>query len=92
MDMHGFEQYAQDARQRGYDEVLVREWQPGQTTGEHTHPFDARVYVVRGEVALHVGGEVRRYAEGELFELVRGTPHAEHYGPQGATFWTARRS
>ncbi|MFZ4651765.1 MAG: cupin domain-containing protein [Rubrivivax sp.] len=91
MDPQGFEQYSQDARQRGYDEVLVREWQPGQATGEHTHPFDARVMVVRGEVTLQVGGQARRYGPGELFELVRDTPHTEQYGPQGATFWTARR-
>ena len=91
MDPQGFEQYSQDARASGYDEVLVREWQPGQETGEHTHPFDARVLVVRGEVSLLVGGQSRRYGPGEQFEIVRHTPHTEHYGPQGATFWAARR-
>jgi hypothetical protein len=31
-------------------------------------------------------------AAGQPFEQVRGTPHSERYGPEGATFWVARKN
>lgn len=85
------DEYTTEAKALGYDQVLVREWSPGQELAEHVHPFDARVRVVSGELWLTMGGQVRHLRQGDLFEVPRGTPHAERYGPQGATFWTARR-
>jgi len=84
-------EYTAEAEALGYDEVLVREWAPGEELAEHVHPFDARVRVVSGELWLTMGGQVRHLRQGDLFEVPRETPHAERYGPQGATFWTARR-
>jgi quercetin dioxygenase-like cupin family protein len=56
----------------------------------HTHPFDLRVQVARGSVVLTVGEASRSYQAGEGFRLARNIPHAERYGPEGATFWVAR--
>jgi quercetin dioxygenase-like cupin family protein len=75
----------------GFDEVLVREWSPGQVVDTHTHPFAVQARVVRGELALTARGHTRRLVAGSGFELARDEPHAEHYGPEGATFWVARR-
>ena len=71
--------------------MLVREWAPGQVLASHTHPFEVKALVVRGEFALTCGGHTRRITAGNGFELAREAPHAEHYGPEGATFWVARR-
>jgi len=90
-DCATFDDFQRDALARGFDEVLVREWQPDQVMGTHTHPFAVEARVVRGELALTVGDDTRRITAGEGFELALGLPHAEHYGPQGATFWVARR-
>ena len=76
---------------RGFDEVLVRTWAPSTLLEEHTHPFDADALVVQGEMWLRVGEDERRLVPGDTFVLARGTPHAERYGPQGATYWVARR-
>jgi hypothetical protein len=86
-----FEEFQSAALAQGYDEVLVREWAPGQVLATHTHPFEVKALVVRGELALTSGGHTRRVMAGGGFELAREAPHAEHYGPQGATFWVARR-
>ncbi len=75
----------------GYDEALVREWAAGLEIDTHTHPFAVQARVVRGEVWLSVGGEVHHLAAGRGFTLAHGEPHAERYGPDGATFWVARR-
>jgi quercetin dioxygenase-like cupin family protein len=56
----------------------------------HEHPFDTRAVVVRGEFWLTVDGQTRHLKTGERFELARHIPHAERYGPEGATFWAAR--
>jgi quercetin dioxygenase-like cupin family protein len=86
-----FEAFEAEARRLGFDEVLVREWQPGQVLDTHTHPFAIDALVVRGEFTLGCGGTQRLVRAGEHFELEREVPHSERYGPEGATFWVARR-
>ena len=85
-----FEQFSTTARARGFDETLVREWQPDQVMADHSHPFDTEAVVVRGEFWLTVGGETKHLKTGDAFQVSRNTPHSERYGPQGATFWAAR--
>lgn len=76
----------------GYDEVLERQWAPDTVLASHTHPFDASALVVQGELWLAVAGETARHLRpGDRFEVGRDTPHEERYGPQGATYWVARR-
>jgi quercetin dioxygenase-like cupin family protein len=48
------------------------------------------VRVVRGSYSLTVGDQVRQLKAGDHFRLARNVPHAEHYGPEGATIWVAR--
>lgn len=82
-----------DARARadGYAEFLERDWAPGQVVPEHAHAFDARGLVTRGDMWLECGGHTRHLRVGDGFELAAGTPHAERYGAEGATFRVARR-
>lgn len=87
-----FEEFSAEEKARGADEVLVREWAADHQTPVHEHPFDARALVVRGEFDLTVDGQTRHLRPGDRFELTRGIAHAEHYGPEGATFWVARRN
>lgn len=86
-----FNSFRQTALDQGFDEVSERSWAPGQELSTHTHPFSARGLVVRGEMWLTRGGEAQHLQPGDKFELVRDEPHAERYGPEGATYWVARR-
>ena len=86
-----FEAFEAAARELGFDEVIVREWAPGQVLDTHRHPFAVQAWVVRGEVALTEGDSTRVLHAGQGFQLAREAPHAERYGPEGATFWVARR-
>ena len=86
-----FEAFESDALAQGFDEVLVREWAPGQVLDSHCHPFAVKALVVRGELELTVDGTRRQIVAGQGFELARDVPHGERYGPDGATFWVARR-
>jgi quercetin dioxygenase-like cupin family protein len=90
MSAPNFEAFTAQSLDEGFDEVLVREWQADLVLDTHTHPFDASVQVVRGSYSLTVGNEVRHLKAGDSFRLARNVPHAEHYGPEGATIWVAR--
>jgi quercetin dioxygenase-like cupin family protein len=85
-----FETFKSVALAEGFDEVLERVWAPNTVLEEHTHPFSVKAKVVQGEMWLTVGGETQHLVPGELFELEYGVPHAERYGPEGATYWVAR--
>lgn len=76
---------------QGFDEVLERQWMPDTVIDTHTHPFAVKALVVAGDLWLTVDGETRHLRAGDPFELAREVPHAERYGPEGATFWAARR-
>ncbi|MBL8382121.1 MAG: cupin domain-containing protein [Burkholderiales bacterium] len=92
MALPTFEEFSAAVRSKGFDQVLVREWQAGHATPEHDHPFDVSALVVRGEFWLTVDGAVRHLRAGDTFEVARGTRHTERYGPEGATFWVGRAS
>ena len=86
-----FEQFAEQQRALGFDEVLERVWQPGTTLDTHTHPFAVSALVVSGEMWLRCGEQTRHLRPGDTFELAKEVPHAERYGSEGAVFWAARR-
>ena len=39
-----------------------------------------------------VGSRTQHLKPGDRFELEPDVPHAERYGPEGATYWVARRN
>jgi quercetin dioxygenase-like cupin family protein len=77
---------------QGFDEVLERQWKPDAVVGSHTHAFEVKALVVAGEMWLTVGADTQHLRAGDPFELARDVPHAERYGPAGATFWVARKN
>lgn len=87
-----FEAFAADARARGFDEVLERRWAPGTVLDTHTHDFGVDAIVTQGEMWLGCGGKTRHLRPGDRFALEARVPHDERYGPEGATYWVARRS
>ena len=86
-----FQAFEAEALTQGFDEVAPREWAGQQVVGEHTHPFSVRALVVQGEMWLTVGAQTRHLRPGDTFELAHAEPHSERYGPEGATYWAARR-
>jgi hypothetical protein len=87
-----FAAFEADARARGYDEVLERHWPPGTAIDTHTHAFDVEALLTQGEMWLVQGDRTRHLTTGDTFALAREVAHAERYGPEGATYWVARRN
>jgi len=92
MPDESFESFRARSLQAGADEVVERRWEPGQIVGTHTHTFDADALITEGEMWLTCGGETRHLRPGDTFHITNGTPHSEKYGPQGTTYWVARRN
>ena len=84
------EAFTAQSLDEGFDEIIVREWDAHLKLEMHTHPFDVSAHVVRGEYWLTVGEKVQHLKAGDNFRLARNIPHAELYGPEGATVWVAR--
>lgn len=91
MDTTDFDTFSRQARAAGFDEVMERHWAPDTQLDTHSHPFAVDALVVQGELWLTVAGHTRALTCGDRFQLDRDVPHSERYGPQGATYWVARR-
>lgn len=87
-----FAQFEAEARSEGFDDVLERVWPPDTALTEHTHPFAVKALMVKGEMWLTVGDDTQHLLPGHPFTVARDQPHAERYGPTGATYWVARRN
>jgi quercetin dioxygenase-like cupin family protein len=87
-----FEAFERDAKSPGFDEVITRHWEADKLIEEHTHPFEAKALVIQGELWLTYGGVTHHIPTGGTFHLHPEVPHSEHYGPQGATYWLARKN
>ena len=92
MTLPTFDEFKNEALAAGFDEVLERRWAPGAVLETHSHPFDVDALVVQGEMWLAVAGVSRHLEPGHTFTLNSGQAHAERYGPDGATYWVARRT
>jgi quercetin dioxygenase-like cupin family protein len=84
-------EFTAQAMDDGFEEIIQREWAPNLVIEKHTHAFDARVQVMVGQVTLDLADGAQTFEAGQSFYIARGTEHAEQYGPEGATFWVARK-
>lgn len=91
MSITSFEAFSAESRAAGFEEVAERRWDPGVELATHTHPFAVQALVVQGEMVLSCRGQDLALKPGDRFELAFEEPHAERYGPEGATYWAARR-
>lgn len=84
-------EFSAQAIEDGFNEIIQKDWAPNLAIEKHTHPFDARVQVAKGQVALELASGTQVFECGQSFYIPRGTEHAEQYGAEGATFWVARK-
>jgi hypothetical protein len=92
MNLPSFAEFEAQARAAGFDEVLERHWPPDTVIAIHTHAFAVDALVTQGEMWLACEGRMQHLKPGDRFTLQREVPHDERYGPEGATYWVARRN
>ena len=90
--MNDFESFKAQKLREGFDEVLIRTWEPHVENPSHSHPFDTDAVLVKGDYWLTIGNQIRHLQVGDAFQVARNVGHSEKYGPQGAIFWAARKN
>lgn len=75
----------------GYAEPVLVQRAPDGRLDDHAHPFEAKAPILRGEIRIHAGGEIKIYRDGDVFHLRRDEPHRESYGPEGVDYLSGRR-
>jgi hypothetical protein len=74
---------------QGREDLVTRAWPALHEISDHTHPFALRALVTQGQMWLTHNGNEQMLEPGACFELDYAEPHAERYGPQGATYLVA---
>jgi len=64
----------------------------GKHLPDHAHPFDARLYVLSGEITITRNGEPHTYGPGDNCEVPAGENHAETVGASEVTYLVGRRA
>ena len=83
-------QFEADLRADGFT-VVNSSQKPNQVTPNHCHDFDARVYVLGGEITITRDNTPVTFRAGECCEVPAGCMHAEHVGPEGVAILSGRR-
>ena len=78
------EGFEEDLRREGWD-VRYGGQKPGHTADSHAHEFDARLFVLGGEITLIRDGKPQTFRPGDCCEVPAGTLHAEQVGPEGVS-------
>lgn len=63
----------------------------GTVVDEHTHPFDARLYMLSGSITIGRDGEKQTYAAGDSCSVDANTTHTEEVGDEDAIYLVGRR-
>jgi quercetin dioxygenase-like cupin family protein len=74
-----------------FGEIVTLEKPIGYAMGEHTHPFEARALITRGDITLTVNGVSTTYGVGDIFRLPAQTPHHEDASAHGVTYVVGRK-
>jgi quercetin dioxygenase-like cupin family protein len=75
-----------------FDEIAEVSKPANEAMGLHTHPFEAKALITRGELSIAVNDVSRLYKQGDVFQLAPNTPHTEQYGPNGVTYLVGRKN
>ena len=71
--------------------VVNASLKPNLKDGNHCHDFDARLYVLGGEITITRDNQAETFRAGQCCEVPAGCMHAEDVGPEGVAFVSGRR-
>ena len=64
---------------------------PNLVAPNHCHDFDARAFVLGGEITITRDNTAVTFRAGQCFDVPAGCMHAEHVGPEGVALLSGRR-
>jgi len=64
---------------------------PNLKVDNHCHDFDARLFVLGGEITITRDHKAETFRAGQCCEVLANTMHAEHVGAEGVAYLSGRR-
>ncbi len=83
-------EFEADLRRGGY-RVVNSSVTPNLIAPNHCHDFDAKAFVLGGEITITRDNTPVTFRRGQCFEVPAGCMHAEHVGPEGVALLSGRR-
>lgn len=71
--------------------VVNASLKPNVKEANHCHDFDARLFVLGGEITITRENNPETFRAGQCCEVPAGCMHAEHVGPEGVAYISGRR-
>ena len=87
MDQHEF---AAELRRDGFRPVYAS-LRPNTREANHCHDFDARLFVLGGEITITRENTLETFRAGQCCEVPAGCMHTEQVGPEGVAYLSGRR-
>jgi quercetin dioxygenase-like cupin family protein len=83
-------EFEADLQREGY-RVVNSSVKPNLIAPNHCHDFDAKAFVLGGEITITRHNNPTTFRTGQCFEVPTGCMHAEHVGPEGVALLSGRR-
>ena len=83
-------EFEAEARREGY-RVVYASLKPNLAAPNHSHDFDTKLFILAGEITLTRDNEPETFRAGQCYMMPAGCMHAEHVGPDGVAYVSARR-
>src|SRR5580700_774596 len=79
-----------ELRRDGYS-VVNASLTPNLKVANHCHDFDARLFVLGGEITITRDNKPETFRAGQCCEVPANSMHAEHVGSEGVAYLSGRR-
>jgi quercetin dioxygenase-like cupin family protein len=83
-------EFETELRRDGY-RIVNSSVKPNLVAPNHCHDFDAKSWVLGGEITITRDNNPVTFRAGQCFEVPAGCMHAEHVGPEGVALMSGRR-
>jgi quercetin dioxygenase-like cupin family protein len=83
-------EFETELRREGY-RVVNSSVTPNLAAPNHCHDFDAKAFVLGGEITITRDNNPTTFRPGQCFEVPAGCMHAEQVGPEGVALLSGRR-
>jgi quercetin dioxygenase-like cupin family protein len=83
-------QFEADLQRDGFRAVYAS-LKPNLKDPNHCHDFDARLFILGGELTITRDNASETFRAGQCFEMPAGCMHAEDVGPEGVAYVSGRR-
>ena len=83
-------EFEADLRREGYS-IVNASLTPNVRVANHCHDFDAKLFVLGGEITITRDHKPETFRAGQYCEVPANCMHAEHVGPEGVAYLSGRR-